>query len=130
MTDQEIPVTEAEPEVFTQTVISPTWPRDEFGIMSALRRELARTAGRVAGDPVKLELYMDTLREGARWVQGRQEVQNRIKLERAADVDARIALEQSRLDTENADAKPQETDEERAARQAAAGVGGAVQSKV
>lgn len=132
MSDQETPVAEQEytlPAGYVDQVPnSPNWPRDEYGITSALRRELARAAGRINGDEDKLATFMATLRSGAEWANSRLEVQRQIKRDRADDVDRLITITQEARDKDAAEAGPQETEEERNARQAAAGVMGAVQS--
>ena len=132
MSDQENPVAEQEyapPSGYVDQVPnSPNWPRDEYGITSALRRELARAAGRINGDEEKLATFMATLRSGAEWANSRLEVQRQIKRDRADDVTRLITITQETRDKDAADVGQQETEEERNARQAAAGIMGAVQS--
>lgn len=134
MSDQENPVEEQAYELprgyVEQVPNSPVWPRDEFGMTSALRRELARAAGRINGYEKKLDVFMETLRAGAVWAQSRMEVQRQILADRQADVQRLIDVTQEAHDKDAANARPQETDDERVARQAAAGVLGAVQSTV
>ena len=134
MSDQENPVENSEPTLpegfVAQVPNAPTWPRDEYGMTSALRRELARAAGRVNGDENKLKVYMNTLKAGAEWVLSRMEVQKQIKQARGDMVASLIAITQEARDKDAANDGPQETDDERVARQAAAGVLGAVQSTV
>lgn len=132
MSDQENPVEEQAYELpqgyVEQVPNSPTWPRDEFGMTSALRRELARAAGRINGDENKLAVFMETLRAGAAWAHSRMEVQRQIREDRHADVQRLIDVTQEARDKDADNAGPQETGDERKARQVAAGITGAVQS--
>lgn len=132
MADQENPVEEQAHELpqgyVEQVPNSPTWPRDEFGMTSALRRELARAAGRINGDENKLAVFVETLRAGAVWAQSRMEVQRQIREDRHADVQRLIDVTQEARDKDAANDGPQETDDERKARQVAAGIMGGVQS--
>jgi hypothetical protein len=121
MTDQQNPV-EAPAEKAT-TLTAPVWPRDIYGISSGLRREIARTAGRLNGDPNKMAVFMATLRAGAEWGHSRMEVQAKLKsanMERQYDRQDRALADNASTDFKNGDA---ETAAERAARQDHAGVG-------
>lgn len=124
MTDQQNPVdTEASEAV---TLTSPKWPRDIYGISSGLRREIARTAGRLNGDPQKLEVFMETLRAGAKWAQSRMEVQTAIKLSSMERENERNAAEQAKREADDKRSGPNQSPAERRARQDAAGVKGSV----
>ena len=128
MTDQTNPVdTPAdEPAI---TVTSPEWPRDIYGITSGLRREIARTVGRLNGDPQKLEVFMKTLQAGAKWGKERIVIQQGIKKASMEDADDQHKIELEKRKLDDAKAGRIETDEERATRQANAGIKGAVVSK-
>lgn len=122
MSDQENPVVTEAAEADTLT--SPKWPRDIYGISSGLRREIARTAGRLNGDPQKLEVFMDTLKAGAKWARSRMEVQTAIKKHNMERENERQTAEQVIRDADDKRAGPNESPAERRARQDTAGVKG------
>ncbi len=111
------------------TPLSPVWPKDQYGMTSGLRRELARAAGRINGDERKLAVFIDTLRVGGKWAQDRMAVQKNIRAATTAAVMKREADAQAEAEADAARKGPQETDEERVARQYNAGVGGALPNK-
>lgn len=118
MSDQETPASMA----------APAWPRDVYGITSGLRRELARVAGRLNGDPAKMDVFMNTLRAGADWAKTRMETQSAIRAKQMAVIAAREAA--ANAEQENANAGIElPTDEERMAAQRDAGIQGAVYNK-
>lgn len=126
MTDKQTQVTPPAKEQTTLT--SPEWPRDIYGITSGLRREIARTVGRLNGDPQKLEVFMGTLKAGAKWAQSRMEVHNAIKARRVENANVLIAAEtqQREADDNRTIARGgNETPKQRSDRQSAAGVKGA-----
>ena len=134
MADQENPVEEIAAEAMDnpmprrEIVTAPTWPRDVYGITSGLRRELARVAGRLNGDPDKFDVFMNTLRVGAGWGKSRMEIQQKTRTKQLNTIAAREAAANAAQEKANANVTIK-SDAERAADQRAAGIQGAVQSK-
>ena len=122
MTDQTNPV---EPTARVQTTLTaPEWPRDVYSMTSGLRREIARSAGRLNGDPQKLAVFMDTLKAGAKWAHSRMEVQQQIKDKGMSDAIKRSEAEQVYRDKDSLQNGAARTPAERSAQQTAAGVKG------
>lgn len=118
MQDQETPA----------VMVAPTWPRDVYGITSGLRRELARVAGRLNGDPEKLDVFMQTVRAGAEWAKNRMETQAGIRAKQLAVIEAREKAAAEEQEKANANLNLP-TDEQRMAAQRDAGIQGAVYNK-
>lgn len=118
MQDQETPA----------VMVAPAWPRDVYGITSGLRRELARVAGRLNGDPAKMDVFMETLRAGAKWAESRMNVQGQRRAHKLAVMSAAAQVATKAQETANAKLNLP-TDEERAAAQRDAGIQGVVVSK-
>ena len=107
------------------TVVSPDWPRDVHGFTSGFRREVARTVGRIKGNDEKFDVFMKHLREAANWARQRHEIAKRVRDAQLTEIAAREAERAAHADKGRVPAK-QETDDERKARQANAGIQGAV----
>ena len=116
-------------QMLAGTPKSPVWPRDQYGMTSGLRRELARAAGRINGDPRKLEVFIETLKVGGQWAKDRMEVQAQVKEKSRAAAMKREEDAQTAVDEKRKTGPAQETDDERRARQFNAGVGSAAPNK-
>ena len=105
------------------SAISPDWPFDPHGFTSGLRREVARTVGRIRGHDEKMDIFMAHLRAAAEWARNRHEVNKVIAADAAAyhDTARERAAELSAVA-----GAPELTPDQQAARQAAAGVMGVV----
>lgn len=127
MSDQENPTEEiqdASTERYRDQLVAPSWPRDVYGITSGLRRELARVAGRLNGDRDKMEVFMATVREGAKWAQSRMEIQ---LAARQKQIEAAMLRDEEMAAQEAQNASTDDIVDRQAA-QRAAGIGGAVYS--
>lgn len=111
-----------EDAITSQTVVSPDWPRDIHGFTSGFRREVARTVGRIRGNEEKMETFIAHLRAAADWARSRYEIGVAVQAKAVEEAEAlRAALKVPHgLD------QLIESDADRAAAQAAAGISGAV----
>lgn len=73
------------------------YPQDRGGVTSKLRREAARSVGRIAGDEVKLKLVLDTLDVARQYALDKFEAQKETAELRRAEFARRAKLDKERV---------------------------------